>query len=487
MSAAAVDVLVVGSGAGGASTALTLAEAGRSVVVLEEGERLDRARDYGAPGPVAMGRLYRRRGMTPIQGPVPIGYVEGRCVGGSTEINSGFWHRTPPEAVLRWQAQFGLAGVTPDDLDPHFAWAEDLLGVSRYGAALPPSTALFARGAEAMGWSASEVERTAPGCRSANLCASGCPTGAKQGVGTRLIPLAETAGARVLPRTRATLLLREGRRVTGVLAERRRADGSVELVRIDARTVILCCGATQTPALLRRSGIKRNVGNALRVHPMLKVVARFEEPVRAEQSVLPLMQVKEFWPEISLGGAYFSRGHAAMVLSENWPESRAHLADHERMAAYYVGVRGNGRGSVRPGLLSAESTAIRYHLSPEDLGNLSRGLARLSTLLLAAGARAVYPAVHGLPRIEREVDAARWLDQDLPKRALALTTVHAFSSCPMGERADRCAADSRGRVYGLDNLYLNDASVLPDSPGVNPQGTIMALARRNALALAEAA
>jgi choline dehydrogenase-like flavoprotein len=58
-------------------------------------------------------------------------------------------------------------------------------------------------------------------------------------------------------------------------------------------------------------------------------------------------------------------------------------------------------------------------------------------------------------------------------------TVHAFSSCPIGERRDRCAADSYGRVHGLANLFLNDASMLPDSPGVNPQGTVMAFARRN--------
>ena len=51
----------------------------------------------------------------------------------------------------------------------------------------------------------------------------------------------------------------------------------------------------------------------------------------------------------------------------------------------------------------------------------------------------------------------------------------------MGERSDRCAADSYGRVRGYENLYLNDASMLPDSPGVNPQGTVMAFARRNVL------
>jgi choline dehydrogenase-like flavoprotein len=62
---------------------------------------------------------------------------------------------------------------------------------------------------------------------------------------------------------------------------------------------------------------------------------------------------------------------------------------------------------------------------------------------------------------------------------LSLTTVHAFSSCPIGERADRCAADSYGRLFRSDNLYVNDASMLPDSPGVNPQGSVMAFSRRN--------
>jgi choline dehydrogenase-like flavoprotein len=60
-------------------------------------------------------------------------------------------------------------------------------------------------------------------------------------------------------------------------------------------------------------------------------------------------------------------------------------------------------------------------------------------------------------------------------------TIHLFSSCPMGERRDRCAVDSFGRVHGTPNLRVADASILCGPPGVNPQGTIMALARRNAL------
>jgi choline dehydrogenase-like flavoprotein len=151
------------------------------------------------------------------------------------------------------------------------------------------------------------------------------------------------------------------------------------------------------------------------------------------------------------------------------------------MAAYYVAVRGSGRGSVRPSFFGDGVTVLRYELSPEDEINLSKGLARLVTLLLAAGATEVRPTVQGLPTIRSEVEAIRWLDERLPRSALSLTTVHAFSSCPSGERADRCATDSFGKLRGFDNLYLNDASILPDSPGVNPQGSIMALARRNAI------
>ncbi len=83
--------------------------------------------------------------------------------------------------------------------------------------------------------------------------------------------------------------------------------------------------------------------------------------------------------------------------------------------------------------------------------------------------------------ITSEDEAIRWLDEALPKANLSLTTVHAFSSCPIGERSEKCAADSFGKLRRYENLYVNDASVLPDSPGVNPQGSVMAFARRNAL------
>src|SRR5262245_65099794 len=122
------QVLIVGSGAGGAVTALELARRGLDVLVLEEGGRYSQA-DYGRPAPEAMRRLYRRGGMTPILGRVPIGYVEGRCLGGSTEINSGFWHRAPREVLARWQAHFELDSVSGEELAEHHESADKRLGL----------------------------------------------------------------------------------------------------------------------------------------------------------------------------------------------------------------------------------------------------------------------------------------------------------------------------------------------------------------------
>lgn len=475
-----VDVVVIGSGAGGALTALELARRGLDVLVLEEGGFF-RPDDYSPDAAEAMRRLYRHRGMTPITGPVGIGFVEGCCVGGSTEINSGFWHRPSREILLRWEAQYDIEACTEADLLPHIEQVEEWLGVGLAAEPHEKSTALFGRGIERMGWSAMEVPRAAPGCRNANLCAAGCPTGAKKGMSVTLLPRAIEAGARLVPHCRAQLLLRRRGRIQGILAVVQKPGCDPETLRIDADTVFVCAGAIETPALLRRSGIRRNTGASLSIHPMLKATALFDEDVFAQKSVLPLLQIKEFWPEISMGGAFLTPGHLAVMISENWPQARGLIDSIDRTASYYTACRGTGTGSVLSSPFGSGGGLPRYRLSQTDIRNLSMGLARLASCLLAAGARAVYPSVHGLPEIRTEKEAVRWLDEDLPQRALALTTVHAFSSCPIGERLDRCAADSYGRILDYENLFINDASMLPDSPGVNPQGTIMALARRNVL------
>ncbi len=497
------EILVVGSGAGGAVTAAFLSGAGYEVTLLEEGPNEDTSRIV-SNSTEAIARLYRNGGMTPILGKQSIAYVEGRCVGGSTEINSGFWHRLPPDSYPRWKTAALLDAFTPEVMEPWFAQIERELSVSYLESAdVPRSSALFRSGIERLGWAYQEVPR----CQSGDLRGSAfAPGGAKQSMQRTYIPRALAQGTRLLADCKALRVLHDGGRVFGVEAEigtAGRRDGATasdasetagrrvgaraagddraaERVEILADAVFLCCGAIQTPALLRRSGIKRNVGDNLCIHPMIKAAALFDEEVEAHEAALPIYQVKEFWPTITLGGAVFTPGFLAMILADSWRMYQDAMADWSRMALYYASSRGMSRGSIRVIPKLRDGIVIRYQLSEADRRNLSVGLGHLGEILFAAGAKAVYPSLSGFP-VLRSVEQCRgFLENPVPIAAMGLSNVHAFSSCPMGENPDLCATDSFGRVHGMRNLHVNDASLIPDSPGVNPQGTTMAIAMRNA-------
>jgi choline dehydrogenase-like flavoprotein len=248
---------------------------------------------------------------------------------------------------------------------------------------------------------------------------------------------------------------------------------------IEAETVFVCGGTIQTPVLLRSSGIKRNVGNNLCIHPMLKVATLFDEIMDSHRSALPIYQVKEFWPDITLGGSVFTPGFLALTLSENWTKNQDALKDWRCMALYYIACRGSGRGTVRVFPFTQEAI-VRYNLSKQDQMNLTIGLARLGEALFAGGARKLYPALRTPDTLNSVTECRALLEKPIPSSAMSLTTVHTFSTCPMGENKAICATNSFGKVHGFENLYIADASLIPDSPGVNPQGTIMALALRNA-------
>lgn len=468
------QVLVIGSGAGGATTARLLAEDGLEVTLIEEGPDVDTAK-IDSNSIDAIEKLYRNGGMAPILGNQSIAYVEGRCVGGSTEINSGFWHRLPPDCYHRWRTDAQLEDFTPERMEGYFARAEADLSVSLLGREREPvSSAVFRRGIERLGWDFVEVPRCQkdPG-------ASAFSAGAKQSMHQTYIPRGIAAGVRLFSGVKVKRLLHADGRATG--AETAGANGNgngsgTHTIRADA--VFVCCGAVQTPALLRRSGITRNVGDNLCIHPMIKAAALFDDDIDAHDAPLPMYQVKQFWPTITIGGAVFTPGFLAMILSDNWEANRDAMLQWDRMALYYAGTRGMNRGTIRA-LPGEAGVVIRYRLSDADQKNLSLGLARLGELLFAAGAKAVFPSVRGMP-VLRSAEQCRALLRDfVPISQMSLSTVHAFSSCPMGENPDFCATDSHGKVNGFSNLFVNDASLIPDSPGVNPQGTTMAIAMRN--------
>ncbi len=461
------EVLVIGSGAGGAVTAATLARAGRSVMVVEEGPWVDP--DLVEPFSLdEMVLKYRHQGASAALGTPGIAYAEGRCVGGSTEINSGLYHRLPPELAEEWRTTYRIAEFTPAVLDTYSDRVENELSVSMLPGAPPPSSAVLERGAAKLGWRAVEFARVF------KYDAQG--RGAKQTMARTLIPRAVEAGAQIVAECRISKLLKADDRVIGVCGERTRPDGTTESVTIHADHVFVCGGAIQTPKLLQRSGIRSQIGGGLKFHPTIKVAARFTNAY--DHADVPMHRVTEFSPFLTIGGSASRRGHVALALADSSGDYADALAAWEDVVVYYAAIRSDGSGRVTA-LPGFRSPLVTYRMTDADQSRLARGLLHLGEVLLAAGATELYPSIAGAPVARRAEDLVEWWDAFTPTTA-NLMTVHLTSTVRMGDDQSRTGADSFGRVWGYRNLRVNDASLLPDAPGVNPQAAIMMIAARNA-------
>jgi choline dehydrogenase-like flavoprotein len=286
------------------------------------------------------------------------------------------------------------------------------------------------------------------------------------------LPRATAAGATLLTDHRVDRLVLDGGRC--LRAEMTTPDGRP--VTVDCGHVFVCGGAIQTPALLQRSGLRRRVGRSLAVHPTVKLAAQFDDAVNVPDDV-PVHQVKEFSPDLSFGGSASGPGLVALALSDSWDRFGPAIEDWRHLTVYYAAITSEGRGNVVavPGL---RDPVVTYRLTRRDRVLLGQGLARLALVMLEAGATAVYPSYRGAPVVRRPADLATMTATFGVSRA-SVMTVHLCSTVPFGED-DRAAADSFGLVHGTANVRVNDASLLPDAPGVNPQASVMAVAIRNA-------
>ncbi|HVE20130.1 MAG TPA: GMC family oxidoreductase [Ilumatobacteraceae bacterium] len=460
------EVLVIGSGAGGATTAAVLAEAGFDVLIVEEGEWVDQ----GAVVPFSleqMDRQYRSGGVTVALGVPSIAYTEGRCAGGGTEINSGLYRRPPEEVLERWGIDFGIVDLDLGEVGSIADEVELAINVTTVpGPPTAPSDVLR-RGAEALGWQNSEIPRWM------KYEDNDPAKGQRQSMTRTYLPRAVDAGARLVTGCRIDALEMSGD--SAMWATTTLADGRRGHIRF--RHVFVCGGAIQSPALLQRSRIAGHIGRSLAVHPTVKLAARFADELNVSDDV-PVHQVKEFAPDLSFGGSASQPGLIALALSDQWSTFSNAITDWRRISVYYAAITSEGRGKVRA-VRGLRDPIVTYGLTRRDRALLGSGLARLALVMLEAGADEVYPSFRGAPVVRKRRDLATMQASFSAGRA-SVMTVHLCSTVPMGEDRARCGANSFGRVHGTANVWVNDASLLPTAPGVNPQGTVMALAIRNA-------
>ena len=475
------EVVVVGTGAGGAVVGRELADRGFAVAFVEEGEHYRRDAFDGSLVR-AHSRFYRAAASV---GNVIMPIFIGRLVGGSTAINGGTCFRTPPWILDRWCEDLATDTLSREAMEAHFARVESILDVAPASQPeLGPIASVMARGCDALGWRHFAIRRNARGCTGLGFCDLGCGTDAKRSTNLSYIPPALERGSLLLTGFRVERVIVDNGRAVGV--EGIAPNGTRHRVR--ARVVVLAGGSIPTPLLLLGQGLANRsgeVGRNLTLHPSASVAGVFDDVVDPANHIPQGYGCDQFLREGQLiAAAQPTPNVAAQIFQLAGRELMDVLDRLEHVASLGLCIRdATPNGRVWRDI--AGRPAITYSITRADRDQLHSGMVRSLEILAAAGARRLFAGRASMPAFAPD-ELATYRRAAPAAADLALASYHPLGTCKMGRDPQTSVVGLDHQTHDVPGLYIIDGSTVPGAPGVNPQLTIMAMADRAAGLIADA-
>ncbi|HZU61620.1 MAG TPA: GMC family oxidoreductase [Solirubrobacteraceae bacterium] len=510
----AVDLLIVGAGAGGSTLAQRLARRGWKVVVLEAGPFWDPDADWVSDEAGSHKLYWTEERVIAGEDPVELGKNNsGRGVGGSMVHYAGYCPRFHP-SDFEVRTRDGVAQDWPisyEDLRPHYERLEVELPVAgeqwpwghphRY----PHSPHPIAGGAE-RAWEGARklgIEMRVgpvgitngsfgnrPHCIYRGFCLQGCKVNAKASPLVTHLPDAIEHGVEIRDLCMATRVELDDAtgRVTGVhyirSDETGQREASEHFQRADA--VAVAGYSIETPRLLLNSTSRRfprglgnstdQVGRCVMVQGAPQVAGRFPMEMRMYKAPPPEICSEQFYETDPARG--FARGFSIQTVGPLPIEWAQHvMADGHWGRALREYMRDYNYWYTL-GILSEllPRPENRVTLDPEVRDRHGLPVARMSYSQCENDRKNIAFAKHKLHEIFEAAEAQDVLVID--------RYAHLVGGCRMGSDPEHSVVDSDHRVWDIPNLFVADGSVMPTQGSANPALTIMALSSRLADRLA---
>ena len=487
------DVVIIGSGAGGGTVAQelsSLCRQGARIAVLEKGPKLRNQEFTGRELEMAPALYEQSGGFLTAERTMTLAF--GCAYGGSTAVYTGT-SLLPPEGVLRRWNVPGLDFADVQRRAQKFAAENNVQFVEdRF---INDNNRLFKEGCEKLNYRVQQFPVNLKGCRGSSLCNLGCPNQAKQGTDRVQLPRAEQNGVEVI--TRCEVRRIEEKKVWARVSPRP-AGGKGEPsawepgeYEIDARIVVVCAGAVNTPALLLRSGLASQLprlGQGFTCHPAIIMVGERDRPItnfvghpksfyldQFVESDRYLLEVCMYFPFIT-----------AKAMAGFGPEHSRFMRVFPRLQMILVLACDDVSPHNQVTIDNRGSPVVHYRFTPGTIHGLVHGAVTSAKISFAAGAiRAHMPVARSLTidaRDAGELDRIT-LQHDFKPGKVPISAAHLQGGCAMGHAREDSVTDSFGRVHGIPWLYVADSSLFPNSLEINPYLTIMALADRAAEAI----
>lgn len=487
------DVCVIGSGYGGATAAWVLAQAGRDVVVLEEGGDFT-GKALTQRDAAMYDQLYVSRGGATTED-MGISLLAGRVLGGGGVINACDVVPADDAIWTMWQKRYGLSDLGATAMAPFVQRALQDLGANPITAEqVNRNNQVLRQGAAALDWRSEIMDHNRQShCKGLGTCLVGCPIDAKRNARMVALPAAIAAGARVYSRSRATRIEDAGGEIKKVLCRAldRRGYHEQQAFEVRAKVVVIAANPLGTVPLLLRSGIGNgHVGRALSLQPQVPVLAQFEHNIDAFEGIPQSCAVTQFATcdatrglgGFRVEGIMGTPGIVGSLVPQAGVAGKAMIQHLRQMAASLVLVPDESVGSIA--LSGGGQRIVRYALTDEWRQRARRGVAAAAQVYLEAGASAVIvPTVPPL-FVRKKADFSAIDALSFAPATLPLLSAHQQGGARLGPSDAEGAANPDGVLYGTSGVYIMDSSGFPTTASSHTMAPIVAMAHRQASRLA---
>ncbi|MBQ46009.1 MAG: GMC family oxidoreductase [Zetaproteobacteria bacterium] len=482
-----MDVVIVGTGAGGGTCAEIMAAQGLNVLLIEEGT-LQTSKDFRMLEKNAFIHLYQDlANRQSTDGAISI--FQGKGVGGSTTVNWCSSFRTPDPVLKHWQQIFGLQELSSENLAPWFTMSEKRLSIVDWPMPDNGNNAVLARGAQKLGITFDKIKRNVLGCINLGYCGLGCPVNGKQSMLVTTIPESLRQGSTLIFNAKVNKVNWRNNRVESVSFSSSSNDKHQHDFKVEAKHYVLAAGSMGTPGVLLRSEAPdpyNLLGKRTFLHPVLVSSALMPEEIAAYKgapqtiysdhfiSPLPEQQIGykiEVSPMQPVLWSILNRGYG----KEHFQRQQEFPHRQVSLALLRDGFHPESTGG-QVTLHSDGTPALDYPISKYVWNGARRALKSMVEIQFAAGAKSVNPLHVQAGDYTSWKEAKHSIDQlAMQPRQTKILSAHVMGGCMMGTEEKTSVVNKDGRHHQLENLSVMDGSLFPTSLGANPQLSIFGI------------
>lgn len=463
------DVLIIGSGPGGSISGYEIVKKTKlKVTIFEKGNlKSNKLKPYSSQ---EMDRAYYKSGLSACIGKGNLFFATAETLGGGSEINSGFFLDLPIKIFKEWKKT--INNLSLNQFKKDLKEIKTVLKVNSNKTDEGKSSLILKRGCKKIKFKSKRTERWIKSYKQ-----KGKWKHIRYGMVNTYLKMFKKYGG-IIKKKHYAIKIKNKDLKNNLYTVLYLHNGKKKYIK--CKCIFVCGGSIMTPEFLLNSGIKKNIGNSLKFHQMSRLVAESNIEINENEFGVPVRQVNHFKPKMTFGCSVSTKQHLALWMSGN-KDLKKILKNYKNYSIYYSLINSKSKGRIIKPFESFSST-IFYKISKEDIAMHLLSIKRLGKILFLGGVKKIFLSsgdnnVNNQLSFKNLKELSYFLNKK--KYIPELSSIHLFSSVPMG-KTDQFPLDSFGKLKDSnENIYINDSSMLPSPTGVNPQGIIMALAKRN--------